>query len=154
MEINITNIPDDGKIFEGEDSASILGLDNDKNLRLESPIRYNLKVHLVSDELMVRGTLAVDVSFKCSKCCEFFNFAVSDYPLECFRDISDQNSESVDLTPDIREAIILAFPNYPVCSLDCIGLCSQCGIDLNKDKCDCRPPQDSRWSVLEDLSST
>ncbi len=60
--------------------------------------------------------------------------------------------DSVDLTEDIREAIILAFPGYPVCRPDCKGLCSRCGKNLNRGACGCAPPEDNRWVALENLS--
>lgn len=57
--------------------------------------------------------------------------------------------ECVDLTADIREAMILAFPAYPVCSPECKGLCATCGVNLNKAACRCAPPDDNRWGVLD-----
>jgi len=64
---------------------------------------------------------------------------------------SPQDPESVDLTPDIRESMILAFPHYPVCSRICKGLCARCGTNLNRDACDCAPPNDNRWVQLDML---
>lgn len=60
---------------------------------------------------------------------------------------------SVDLTPDIREAMILCFPGYPVCKAECKGLCPTCGKNLNKGACTCAPPPDNRWSVLDRLDA-
>ena len=62
-----------------------------------------------------------------------------------------EDPESVDLTPDIRESMIFTFPHYPVCSQDCKGLCARCGINLNRDACDCGSPTDDRWAQLDTL---
>ncbi|MBT3296609.1 MAG: DUF177 domain-containing protein [Verrucomicrobia bacterium] len=60
-------------------------------------------------------------------------------------------TESVDLTPDMREATLLAFPAYPVCTSACVGLCPTCGKDLNAGPCECKPAEESRWGGLDAL---
>lgn len=57
----------------------------------------------------------------------------------------------IDLGDLIREALILATPEFPVCREDCRGLCPRCGADLNQGACGCRPETDSRWGALEAL---
>ena len=60
--------------------------------------------------------------------------------------------EAIDLTDDMREAMILAFPTVPVCRPECKGLCPQCGINRNKSECECSGPvADSRWQALDKL---
>ena len=59
--------------------------------------------------------------------------------------------ESVDLTADMREAMLLVFPTYPLCSKDCKGLCVRCGGNLNRNECNCGPPGDIRWGTLGSL---
>lgn len=61
--------------------------------------------------------------------------------------------ESVDLTEDVREAMILAFPVYPVCRSECKGLCDRCGKNLNEATCECAPPDDNRWAALDQWSA-
>lgn len=60
--------------------------------------------------------------------------------------------DAVDLTDDIREAMILAFPRYPVCRSECKGLCGRCGKNLNTGPCACTSPDDNRWTALDGLS--
>ncbi len=48
------------------------------------------------------------------------------------------NGNTIDLEIGIRESIILAIPNAPVCKEDCQGLCPVCGKNLNKEKCNCK----------------
>jgi uncharacterized protein len=47
--------------------------------------------------------------------------------------------EQLDLTPMLREQIILAAPMQPLCKEDCAGLCSKCGQNLNEGRCACEP---------------
>ncbi|MDA0577799.1 MAG: DUF177 domain-containing protein [Verrucomicrobia bacterium] len=63
------------------------------------------------------------------------------------------NRDCVDLTEDIREAIILAFSGYPVCNPDCKGLCASCGMNLNKAACRCTPPDENRWTILDQFGT-
>ena len=150
MIIDVAQIPPEGRRFAGEDPGSILEMQDESNLQVEGAVRYDLTVQVVSDEFIVKGTLNVDASFKCSRCTESFSLTVEEKCFECVRELDD-GSESVDLTDEMREAILLAFPSYPVCRPDCRGLCSQCGADLNRMRCECRPPADLRWGVLDDF---
>jgi len=57
----------------------------------------------------------------------------------------------VDLTPAIREELLLAVPRYVLCREDCRGLCPRCGQDLNAGPCGCTPATDLRWQPLQAL---
>jgi uncharacterized protein len=58
----------------------------------------------------------------------------------------------VDLTPNMREDIILELPQRALCTAGCKGLCPYCGKDLNKGSCRCKPPEpDLRWHALDKL---
>jgi uncharacterized protein len=43
----------------------------------------------------------------------------------------------LELAPMLREHVILSAPMQPLCSDDCLGLCAQCGKDLNEGLCQC-----------------
>jgi uncharacterized protein len=45
----------------------------------------------------------------------------------------------VDVSALSREALVLAMPDRVLCSIDCKGLCAQCGLDLNEGECECEP---------------
>jgi uncharacterized protein len=57
----------------------------------------------------------------------------------------------IDLTPLLREELILAAPLAPLCRPDCKGLCLVCGRDLNDEPHDHDDPVDERWSKLSKL---
>lgn len=65
--------------------------------------------------------------------------------------IEENHLKIVDLTPDLRECIILTLPNHPLCRTECLGLCSRCGADLNRGPCGCPDLHDDRWGALEAL---
>jgi uncharacterized protein len=58
----------------------------------------------------------------------------------------------VDLDPIVREQILLALPEYPVCDEKCKGLCPACGANLNDRECGCdRHVPDPRWAGLKNV---
>jgi uncharacterized protein len=62
----------------------------------------------------------------------------------------------IDLVPLLREEVILATPQAPLCRPDCRGLCPQCGLDLNESPHEHEADVDGRWgelAKLKDISS-
>ena len=149
MIVDVARLPDEGSRFEGEEPAAVLELDGD-TVREDSALHYTLTAYLTGNELLVRGWVSAKVKFRCVRCTRYFGLDVEEQNFLSARQLEDL-SECVDLTPELREAILLAFPNYPVCREECRGMCPQCGTDLNKKECDCRPPEDSRWAALDEL---
>ena len=61
-------------------------------------------------------------------------------------------SHTLDLSEAIRQYFGLNMPLGPVCREDCKGLCPSCGVDLNKDDCNCdNVIRDPRWGALLDF---
>ena len=70
--------------------------------------------------------------------------------------INDEDSlrlvdDLLDLEPVVRDAIVLSLPLAPLCKDDCRGLCSQCGVDLNKEPNHQHDNVDERWQALQGL---
>ena len=151
MIVDVPSLPDEGSRFEGEEPAAVLELDGD-TVREDSALRYALTAYLTGKELIVRGRVSARAEFRCVRCTEHFGLDVEEKDFLSAHQLEDL-SECVDLTPELREAILLAFPNYPVCREECRGICPQCGTNLNKKECDCRPPEDSRWAALDELGA-
>jgi uncharacterized protein len=59
------------------------------------------------------------------------------------------NSAELDPSEAVREELILAAPEYALCSEECRGLCPDCGADLNSETCGCVRQSDPRWAKLE-----
>jgi uncharacterized protein len=150
LTIYIEDIAKDGGQYDGDISAEVLALTDDVFIRCEHPLHYSLMASLVSEEFLAMGALTLDLSVCCSRCSAFFPLTIEE-PAYLFDEQVDKSTESVDLTEDMREAIILAFPSYPVCSDDCKGLCQQCGANMNNVECSCKPPDDDRWAALDGL---
>lgn len=66
-------------------------------------------------------------------------------------DVFAYDGEHVDLEPLIREQLVLAVPYAPLCREECKGLCPQCGVDKNVERCSCEKPLDPRFAALKGL---
>jgi len=151
MKIEIPKLALEGEQFAGEVPAELLNLGVQEQIRPEGAIRYDLFVQVVGHELVVQGSLSTDFSVACGRCAEIFstNMVISDFLRAS--ELSE-GQESVDLTDDIREEVLLNLPHYPVCKPDCRGLCPQCGHNLNRGACKCKAQTpDLRWSNLDGL---
>ncbi len=133
-------VPSDGFGMEGEDS-----------LRFEAPVRYRLRVQRTGRDLLVTGTLETVVLMVCDRCAEWFEMPVRVGSfLRMFE--GAVGAGPVDLTPMIREDMILALPHKVLCRDDCKGLCSTCGANLNDGPCDCKRDEGgSPWAALDSL---
>ncbi|MBT8043065.1 MAG: DUF177 domain-containing protein [Kiritimatiellales bacterium] len=152
MIIWVARIPEEGSRYEGDDPGSIMQVENESFIRNPGAVHYELHAEQVSDELVVRGTLAVPMDLQCSRCSEFFSttVGVSDF-LRVYS--APEGTDSVDITEDLREEILLQVPGFALCSDGCKGRCPQCGIDLNKGSCTCRREEGpSAWSALDGLN--
>ena len=151
MIVDITKLDSEGSEFRGEEPPEVFDLGDTEDTKPAGPIRYDLRVSLAGDSIVANGVLKADVAFECVRCAEFFRVAVCDPEFSVVREIVDKD-EAIDLTPDIRESIILAFPTNPLCAPGCRGLCPRCGTNLNKKKCRCADSSaDDRWSALGNL---
>jgi uncharacterized protein len=152
MKIEIPKLAPEGEQLTGEIPADVLQLGVQEQLRPAGPIRCDFFVQVVGRELVVQGSLTADFSVACGRCAEMFSTTLTISDFLRAAELSD-GQESVDLTDDIREEVLLNLPPYPVCGPDCRGLCAQCGHNLNRGACTCKPPTaDLRWSGLDGLT--
>ena len=151
MIIDVTNIPEQGLKFKEEEPAEILGLSEADGFLPAGPVSCNLYAQVVDGELIVRGTLSAPVEARCARCAQFFSTTVTDSGF--LRDFPGiLGAEEVDITGDIREAVMLSLPHSPLCDESCKGLCIQCGKDLNGGPCGCRRREESgSWGALNSL---
>ncbi|HYD47089.1 MAG TPA: DUF177 domain-containing protein [Terriglobales bacterium] len=130
--------------------------------------QVHLQYHRTGDDLVFLGRIAGKVIGHCARCLEPYPF---DLAADCSLivvpkpDVSEEaeladedlnlsfyQGDEIDLSPLIREQLILALPTKPLCSEDCQGLCPQCGINRNQQSCDCSDQGgDPRLAVLRNL---
>ncbi len=146
--IDVARLDRDGEEYEGELDGGVVDID-EEFLRAFGTLRYSLFVQFSGSELLVRGRLAQDFDAVCSRCGEDFDFTVKADDFITSVEVDDK-TQFVDLTDELRECIILSLPTYPVCQQDCMGVCSGCGRNLNKDACTCsNESQGGCWAALD-----
>jgi uncharacterized protein len=146
-------VPADALLWEGA------------GLTFEGPLHVRLDLTEVGDDVMAEGWLKGRAEMPCRRCLEPVPIEV-DQPLRLsfLSGITELEAEAeendvyalapkareLDLSPAIREHVILGLPEYVLCREDCRGLCPHCGTDLNKETCDCTAePVDDRWAALK-----
>ena len=128
-------------------------------------LALDLRLESVMDGVLVTGIVTAPVAGECGRCL----VEVSDtlavpfqelflYP-EASVDHGDDQDELpqlvgdlLDLTPTLRDAVVLALPLKPLCREDCQGLCATCGErleDLPEDHT--HDTTDARWGALAGL---
>lgn len=149
MKINVKRIPEEGEVLQGSAPATMMELD-DPNVTFRHEISYDLLAQIQENALLVTGRVHTPVTLRCSRCLEVF-----DQPLAVDHFVFHQplqGEDFVDLTPHIREDIILELPQKALCEKECKGLCPVCGKNLNESACRCKPPkEDLRWHALDQL---
>ena len=64
-------------------------------------------------------------------------------------------SHELNLREAVRQTALTVQPLKPLCRLDCLGLCSQCGANRNEGSCGCpSEATDPRWQPLLELLTT
>jgi len=152
MKILVARIPEDGSSYEGDEDGSALELADGQFVKAAKDVHYELYAQHVSEEVVVRGKITAALDLRCTRCSEFFSttVVVSDF-LRAYP--APEGIDSVDVTADLREELLLQIPGFPVCREECKGLCAQCGANLNKGPCQCDTDDSGgRWSALDDLN--
>jgi uncharacterized protein len=128
LKINLRQLENDELQVAGELPVADLDLElKDELLRVEEPLAYDLTVERMEDALLVTGSLRLVLHCECVRCLKAFKTEIdlADWtlhlPLEGEDAVSIKN-DSLDLTPYVREDILLEFPQHPLCRPDCGGL--------------------------------
>lgn len=149
--VDVARLDKGGEWYEGETAPDLLDLGESEFVSPVGGMCYALKIEIIGTELLVRGAVRQRLTCICSRCAVSFETEAVDPEFVTSLEINDA-TDFVDLTEEVREAIILALPRYPVCRETCRGLCMKCGADLNKKACTCRETGgDDRWAALEAL---
>lgn len=60
--------------------------------------------------------------------------------------------DRLELLIPVQEQLLMAVPMHPLCTVDCQGLCPQCGVDLNMTPCSCKKKVfNSKFGVLAQI---
>jgi uncharacterized metal-binding protein YceD (DUF177 family) len=131
LTVNLRHLENRNLVLRGELPLAELEFDlRDDLIRATQPLHYDLEIEMLDDSLLVQGLLRLKLECRCVRCLKDFEFNLEldpwtlHLPLEPLADeegVSIKN-DCVDLTPLMREDILLGFPQHPLCEPDCDGL--------------------------------
>lgn len=150
---NIRHLETEELHLEGELAAKELDIEfNDEVVHPAGPLKYDLNVQQLEHEILVQGNLNLPLACECVRCLKPFkqDLDLQDWtallPLEGEEKIV-VNNDCVDLTPYLREDILLAFPQHPLCKPDCAGLPKKSFGESKK----AGSTSEERWAALNKL---
>ncbi len=93
---------------------------------------------LVRVDDFILGKLAVTFIAEnyCARCLEHLSKEITTHYEVDFEILPGE--EWVDLGERIREEMIIGYLPRALCREDCKGICTDCGADLNSEKCECK----------------
>ncbi len=129
-----------------------------------APFTFKGKAENLGDTIEIAGKVSGSLELTCSRCLEPFRFdfdvdvfeIYTNHPEIAAADEYDETNlfagDEIDLAPQILKQVFLEMPMKIICKPDCLGLCSQCGANLNLGECGCdREDIDVRFADLKDL---
>lgn len=166
MDIDLRDFQDNvTKSLHIEDEILINSLDiQGRHIRFIEPIKYEGDIYKVAQDKMIHLHIYYKYEEACGRCLNLYE--IEDKSIltgklveETKEENKDEEENSIyyaedklDLTEDVIDTIILNLPMKPLCSKECKGLCSKCGINLNEEQCDCEIEHvDPRFEKLEKL---
>ncbi|KUM32430.1 DNA-binding protein [Arthrobacter sp. EpRS66] len=134
-------------------------------IRGGSELDLDLRLEAVHEGILVSGTATAQIAGECGRCLDPIEY---DYEADIqelfyyeeseeFEDDDDVDQywvvgDLIDIDPVLRSAVVTALPFQPVCKEDCLGLCNECGINLNDEPEHHHEVLDPRWAALAQLS--
>ncbi len=137
----------------------------ESGVKWDRPVEVKLTASLAgSREIVIRGHLNGRLKQECKRCLEPVVSAMEHELTLVFVSADEEGAEEdegvhlygqgteIDLSNAVHEEVVFAVDPYVICRSDCEGLCSHCGINKNKQKCDCTEDHtDPRWQALRVL---
>jgi len=126
--VNLRHLEAHSLRLEGELPVAELDIETgDEMVRAVHPLVHDVEVQRLPDALLLRGRLRLVLECQCVRCLKPFRYALAldmwsrHLPLQGEESVPVVN-DCVDLTPWIREDILLEFPQHPLCDPECRGL--------------------------------
>ena len=126
--VNLRHLEDHSLRLQGEASVAELDIESrDEVVRTPKPLSYDLEVQALEGGLFIQGTLRLPLTCECVRCLKVYDSALELDGWQCHVPLEGEESapvvnDCVDLTPYLREDILLEFPQHPLCDPECRGL--------------------------------
>jgi uncharacterized protein len=159
VKIRVEEIQETGKAFafaeEIEELNELLARAGAVDYQFRRAANVDVTYYRSGADLFFEGHFVGEVSGNCARCLEGYPFTVernfafvlkpARKDIDLQKELSEEDlalsfyaGDEVDLSPLIREEMILSLPTRPLCREDCSGLCPRCGVNRNLGPCACR----------------
>ncbi|SDD65673.1 uncharacterized protein SAMN05216410_3653 [Sanguibacter gelidistatuariae] len=132
-----------------------------------SDLDLDLRVEAVMEGVLVSGSIVGQAIGECGRCLDEVVEDVDIQIQELFvyperaqaaeddgdeeEDVRELEDDMINLEPVLRDSVVTALPFQPLCSPDCPGLCSICGVHLADEVEHSHDVVDPRWSALQSI---
>ena len=128
LSVNLRHLEAQNIELKGELPVEELDLGaEDEMVQPNGPLLYAIEVQQMEHSLLLQGNLRLPMKCQCVRCLKEFacNLELRGWtrllPLEG-EEKAEVVNDCVDLTPYVREDILLEFPQHPLCEAECRGL--------------------------------
>jgi uncharacterized protein len=146
--VHLKQVPPEGKRLEGEEDPAFLDLPAIGS-KAAGPVRSELDVGLSGGGVFATGRVAVPLEMTCVACLQPFVYEAAADPFAAQVEI--EGRELVDLTPSVREELLLALPNHPRCDLISGHSCPYHGLEAGGGGA--QESAQSAWDQLDKLKT-
>ncbi|MFC1862953.1 DUF177 domain-containing protein [Thermodesulfobacteriota bacterium] len=126
---------------------------------LDEPLKAKVEIYKAGERYVLEGSISGGLQIKCDRCLGEFHtdlkhdfrvFLIAPDPeankievelLEEDMEVGFIDGENIDLGEIIREQVYLSLPLKTLCNDKCLGICPECGNNLNGKTCNCETRQ-------------
>lgn len=126
-----------------------------------TPLQGSITATRTTEGIYIQGQLVSSMSLDCVRCLEEAVVPITITLDELYYypphnapagEHSVGEDGMIDLAPLVRELSLLSLPIKVLCRPDCLGLCQECGANLNLGECGCADEAiDPRLAILGSL---
>lgn len=126
--VNLRHLVAHNVRLEGELGVAELDIDTrDDVIQVRQPLQHDLEVQKLENGLLLQGRLCLALDCQCVRCLKPFQYQLDLPAWTCHIPLEGEEraavvNDCVDLTPYVREDILLEFPRHPLCDPECRGL--------------------------------
>ena len=147
MKIHLKQIPPEGLHLEGEEDCLVPEL-HAEGIRCAGQMRYQIDLGVAEGSLWANGSLTQPIELTCVSCLEKFVYEIKVPAFALHTEL--RGPETVDLSPFMREDILLNLPAHPHCDREGGRVCKAARATL-KIANDSEAKREHDWEALDKL---
>ena len=169
MLVKFDEIPEGGIQLNIIDNSWLPG----DEIKCQQPVSAKLFLDRDRQRVFLEGSLQIKVELSCDRCLDYFILPI-DTSFKVDFELIDQGEQQeisedhacsaaemdvvfltepvVDIFSILAQQFYLSLPDKRLCHDKCLGVCPECGVNLNRDHCGCGKEEGSSpFSILAKL---